>query len=128
MILTFATLSHCCIQCQVIVATKRSLLPMRSSMFLESSMKESARVALSSIKTDLPDWQSYPNGTTINARVSAVKDYGVVLVAHDNTTTLLAPSPHHVLDCNVNDEVKVRVLDIDWARKVSRFLLACLPP
>jgi len=87
-------------------------------MFLESMMKESARAAILTTP-DLPDWHRYQVGMTINARVTVTKDYGIVLLAEDGNTTLVAPSPHHVMECKTGDEVKVRVLDVDWARKVS---------
>lgn len=99
------------------VSLKRSELPtFVDALFLDTLLRESCVAAGKG--ADLPDWRAYPLGSSTNARVTAIKDYGVVMLAPDGKTVLLAPSPSHVADCKVNDEVKVRVLDVDWAKRL----------
>jgi hypothetical protein len=101
---------------KVFVTTKRSELPPISPEALQGFFAESALVAEGG--EGMPDWRQYPLGLSTNATVTAIKDYGVVLIGDDQRTVMLAPSPDHALACNPGDEVKVRVLDVDYAKKV----------
>ena len=106
---------------KVFVTMQRSQLPVTDAAFLETLLAESAAGALTTEEgeeADTLDWRAYPIGATVNASVTAVKDYGVVLSAEDHKTVMLAPGPEHVLACAPHDEVKVRVLDVDWAKRV----------
>jgi len=109
---------------KVYVTTQRSQLPVTDTAFLETLLSESVAAAASSSssegteESDALDWRRYAVGATVNATVTAVKDYGVVLSGEDHRTVMLAPGPEHVLACVPHDEVKVRVLDVDWAKRV----------
>jgi rRNA biogenesis protein RRP5 len=107
---------------KVYVTTQRSQLPVTDTAFLETLLSESVAAASSiseaTEESDALDWRRYAVGATVNATVTAVKDYGVVLSGEDHRTVMLAPGPEHVLACAPHDEVKVRVLDVDWAKRV----------
>jgi ribosomal protein S1 len=63
-----------------------------------------------------PNWRQYKIGSVINAIVSSVKDYGVVLMADDRVSMMLAP-----LDRKSHSEgtqVEVVILDIDMEHQV----------
>ena len=104
---------------RVFVTTQRSQLPVTDSFFLETLLLESvSTIGIDTEESEVFDWQRFALGATVNATVTAVKDYGIVLSGEDHRTVMLAPGPDHVLACAPNDEVKVRVLDVDWAKRV----------
>ncbi|GAB5033644.1 rrp5 homolog [Nannochloropsis oceanica] len=116
---------------KVYVTTQRSQLPVTDTAFLETLLCESVAAACGNSssrdsngsieatdESDTLDWRRYAVGSTVNAIVTAIKDYGVVLSGEDHRTVMLAPGPEHVLACAPHDEVKVRILDVDWAKRV----------
>lgn len=93
---------------KVFLSTRRADLPAsQDAAFLDSLLSEGARAAAGQ-GGDMPDWRRYPLGSSTNAKATAIKDYGVVLIADDHRTVMLAPSPDHSAACSVGDEVKVR--------------------
>lgn len=112
---------------RVDLTTSKCLLTMKSThlapssgsvtflpAFLRDSYLQAAHTVKASGKT-LPDWNTYRIGTVVKATVSAIEDYGVVLVGKDLTTMML---DRQVAGVEVGKAVKVLVLDLDFAHSI----------
>lgn len=112
---------HCIVQ-RVELARDRAILSLKPLIvpaslgdhcYLNSLLKERALI---NVKKDL---ESYPLGSVVNAVVTNIPDYGVVLIAPDQTTMLLARGVHaEASKVKVGSSVTVRILDIDYENSV----------
>ncbi|CAM9184323.1 unnamed protein product, partial [Phaeothamnion confervicola] len=132
---------------RVVLTFKSSLVPSCGALFLSTLLAEEAAAAKEAatattavaagkdaspadLARRMPDWQRYPIGTTTNATVTAVRDYGLVLMATDGQTLIVCPPSAASAASDdgavtaaaplpaVGDAVKVRVLSVDFEKRV----------
>lgn len=106
---------------RIVVTLKPALItPSSGSQCYLTSLLRENFVLYSSIKENksLVIWKDNKIGTVIDATVTAVKDYGVVLLSHDSTTVMLAQGSHAVSSSKIGVKVKVRVLDMDFDKNI----------
>lgn len=108
---------------RVILTCKPSLVSASSGNlnYCQSFLRERYQVSVEVSKLNIstqPNWKKYPIGGIVQAKVSTIKDYGVILIADDEVSIMLASKPHHAIDVAVGSSVSVRVLDIDFENNV----------
>jgi len=131
-----------CVVQRVDLARERAILSFKStvvkpssgaSCYLASLLREQSLVASFSASTAfISACEKMPSGTIVEATVSSIEDYGVVMLCDDGVTMLLAQAPHHVVShitavtkkgekkvaVAANLRVKVCVLDADFENGV----------
>jgi ribosomal protein S1 len=64
-------------------------------------------------------WLRYGVGSIVTATVQSIKPYGVILIAPDNHSILIARGDRHTHTCaKAGDRVSVCVLDVDYEKSV----------
>jgi ribosomal protein S1 len=88
-----------------------------SSCWMNSSFKEMfVRYLTTSVSSAA--FLTYRIGSTIKATVQGIKPYGVILIAPDQNSIMIARGEQHIRACKPGDEVHVCVLDIDYEKNV----------
>eukprot|EP01036_Dinobryon_divergens_P026442 gene26442-35097_t len=118
-----------CVVQRVDLSTERAFVTLKPSIvtpssgdlnYLRLALREKyliAEMVASESKKLMPDWKKYSVGTVVNGTVSSIEEFGVVLLASDNITIMLAKiSAQHALQ--VGDAVDVCVLDVDFENSV----------
>ncbi|CAM9127824.1 unnamed protein product [Choristocarpus tenellus] len=127
-------------QGRVVCTPRRSSVPQSPGLFVRSYLSEiPAEAATSSAngeKGKMPTWCNYVVGTTINAAVVAMKEYGVVLSSRPGNSSLGEGRGRETTDldkgetlmvCSLalaqegikdGDEVKVRILGVDFEKQL----------
>ena len=105
---------------RIVITLKPALVPSTgASIYFSSLTKENYFMNFSNVETSsLVGWTENPIGNVVTAHVTAVKEYGVVLLSHDKKTVMLAQGMHAEPNARVGTEIKVRVLDMSWDKKV----------
>jgi rRNA biogenesis protein RRP5 len=90
--------------------------------FINSVFRERFEISTVSNKTagkkNKFDFSTYQLGSIVEATVTSVKEYGVVMVGPNNTTMMLARGVHADESVEIGNKINVRVLDIDYENKV----------
>ena len=118
-----------CVVQRVDLSTERDFITLKPSIVTPSSgdlnylrlfLREKYRIAeilASDSKKLMPDWKKYAVGTVVNGTVSSIEEFGIVLLASDNITIMLAKiTAGHTLQ--VGDAADVCVLDVDFENSV----------
>ncbi|CAM9431765.1 unnamed protein product [Chrysoparadoxa australica] len=107
-----------------VITCKRAAVPGYSGSFLPTLLAEGLSAARAGLPAEggrarqpLPDLTSYGIGSTCNASVTAVKEYGTVLTGADGTLMLCSPQSSQS-NLATGDVVKVRILDVDAEKGV----------
>ncbi len=104
-----------------IVITLKSALVSRSGgshSYLASYLKESYFFGFN-YQDSKVDWQQNSIGSVVIATITAIKEYGVILLASDKTTVMLAHGNFNSSSSiEIGKEVKAVVLDVNFVQKV----------
>lgn len=94
-----------------------------NSNYLSCLLRDSFLSSKESSSTNLPNWKTYPVGSVVKATVSSIKDYGIVLMAEDRVTMMLASDYNTSATIKVGTALDVVVLDLDLESKVLNVTL-----
>lgn len=111
---------------RIILSFKPSVVPpsTQESTYLVAKYRENMVLSqLSAKKSDkiFPDLKAFALGSTTEAIISSIETYGIILVASDHSTIMLAQAPNHI-HCSkkltVGARMTVRILDFDFENHV----------
>ena len=122
-----------CVVQRVDLSTERVFVTFKPSIvrpsarqfnYLRALLKERYLVAdmqISESKKIMPAWRTYGIGEVVPATVTSIEEFGIVMLAEDNVTIMLAKNVQKDKNNNnnkslqVGDRTEVMVLDIDYA-------------
>eukprot|EP01038_Epipyxis_sp_PR26KG_P005669 gene5669-7826_t len=102
---------------RAILTCKPSIVPASTGAinYLSSYLQESyiqASIKIASTNKIMPNWNRFSLSSTIDATVASIEDYGIVFIADDNTTIMVAPNSSNSV--NVDDVVQIRIMDLNF--------------